>query len=274
MAAQQHTLFQNYLAQSKDKFLKNLNVKIFPKTSIEDYEFMKTLGHGSYGQVVSARNIHDGKIFAVKIVKKKKMIREDQVKHLISEIRILNAIKFDFMIFLECYFTSSCNIFIVLPQITGGQFFRLLRKLKKLDENSAKFYAAQVVLAIEYLHYMGIVYRDLKPENMLLDTDGYLKLVDFGFSKHIGKSTTYTFCGTPEYIAPEILLSRGYSKSPDWWTLGILLYEMCNGTPPFTAKNELKLYEKILVGNINWPEHFSPALRSLVKGLLEVYIRI
>lgn len=142
-----------------------------------------------------------------------------------------------------------------------------MRNVGKLEVNEARFYSAQVVLMFEYLHKKSIVYRDLKPENILIAEDGYLKLTDFGFAKYV-EGRTYTLCGTPEYLAPEILLNKGHGKPVDWWCLGILLYEMLAGIDPFNSEDPMEIYQKILKGKVKFPRNFPKGAKSLVKHLL------
>ena len=152
--------------------------------------------------------------------------------------------------------------------VQGGELFTYLRSVGKFIPTQACFYAAQVALMFEYLHSYNVIYRDLKPENLLLDKDGYLKLTDFGFAK-IVESRTYTLCGTPEYLAPEILTNKGHGKGVDWWTLGVLLYEMIAGIDPFNDDDPMSIYQNILRGIIKFPRKFNKDARSLVKHLLQ-----
>jgi len=158
-------------------------------------------------------------------------------------------------------------IYFVTELLKGGDLFTLHRRVGNFNAKQTEFYGAQVVAIFEYLQSKDIVYRDLKPENIMVQADGYLKLIDFGFAKVI-KKRTYTICGTPEYIAPEILLNEGHGKAVDWWTLGILLYEMLAGYPPFQADDPMDIYRKIINTKPKYPEGFDDKLKSLTKHLL------
>ena len=165
-------------------------------------------------------------------------------------------------------------LYLVLEFVPGGELFGYLKKVEVISEQAARFYAAQLVLVFGYLHDRHIIYRDLKPENLLLDTRGYLRLIDFSFGKRVLKGTkTYTLCGTPEYLAPEVLMSMGHDRGVDWWTLGCLIYEMLVGVPPFDNANDkpLELYTRILSDDyaIPFPRDVSKNARSLVKRLCD-----
>ena len=187
--------------------------------------------------------------------------------HVLSELNILRMISQPFIVTLHGYTQDSRFIYLMLEYVAGGEMFTYLRSIGHLSSLHARFYAAQVVSIFEYLHSKSIVYRDLKPENILIAATGYLKLTDFGFAKLV-ESRTYTLCGTPEYLAPEILLNKGHGKPVDWWTLGILIYEMLVGIDPFSDEDPMNVYHKILKGKINFPKHFDKNARSLVKHLL------
>ncbi|PVU91019.1 hypothetical protein BB561_004593 [Smittium simulii] len=211
-------------------------MSVEPKiVDIKNYEFSRTIGTGSFGRVRIARKIINNEFYAVKI------LRKSEVVH-------------------------SINLYMFMEFVIGGELFSYLRKYRRFPSPVAKFYAAEVTLAFEYLHSHGLVYRDLKPENILLDSRGHIKLTDMGFAKYV-PNITWTLCGTPDYLAPEIIQAKGYGKSVDWYSLGILIFEMIAGYPPFYNKDHYILYERIVNGRIHWPPEFDPIARNLVEKL-------
>jgi len=204
---------------------------------------------------------------ALKILKKAEIIRLKQVDHIINENTILANLDHPFIVRMEGFCQDARYLYLILEFVSGGELFTYLRSIGRLETNHACFYAAQVTLMFEYLHSKNIVYRDLKPENLLIADDGYLKLTDFGFAKVV-EGRTYTLCGTPEYLAPEILLNKGHGKAVDWWTLGILIYEMNAGIDPFTDEDPMAIYQKILKGKVKFPRNFDKNAKSIVKHLL------
>ncbi|GFR97189.1 cAMP-dependent protein kinase catalytic subunit [Elysia marginata] len=156
---------------------------------------------------------------------------------------------------------------MLMEYVPGGELFSYLRSSGRFSSSAGNFYASEIIVALDYLHSKSIVYRDLKPENLLLDADGHLKITDFGFAK-IVEDRTWTLCGTPEYLAPEIILSKGHNKAVDWWSLGILIYEMLVGYPPYYAENPFGIYEKIIAGKTEWPRHIDLVAKDLIKKLL------
>ena len=237
---------------------------------LDDFDLDRTIGTGSFGRVMLA-NLKTDKTqqFAIKMLKKENIVMKKQVEHTLNEKKILYSIKFPFIVNLAYFFKDNSNLYMVLEYASGGEMFTHLRKVGKYTEDVARFCASQIVLTFEYLHYLNIIYRDLKPENVLFDANGYIKLTDFGFSK-VAELRTWTLCGTPEYLAPEIILSNGYTRSVDWWALGVLIYEMASGSTPFYADNQLKIYEKICAGHFRFPSHFSADLKDLLKTFLQV----
>eukprot|EP00434_Breviolum_minutum_P029095 symbB.v1.2.025734.t2/scaffold2517.1/size77087/3 len=209
----------------------------------------------------------NGRHYALKTLKKAAIIKMKQVDHIMSEKQILAKLQHPFIVNMFGSFHDPRYIYMVLEYIVGGEFFTHLRKAGRFENEQSLFYAAQITCIFEYCHELNIVYRDLKPENILINADGYVKLTDFGFAKVI-EHRTYTLCGTPEYIAPEVLLNKGHGKPVDWWTLGILVYEMIVGYPPFVDEDPMGIYQKILAGKITFPKIFHKEAKSLVKKLL------
>jgi len=183
--------------------------------------------------------------------------------------KILDEIKCPHIVNLVGFFQDNKNLYLVMDYVPGGEMFYHLRRAGRFTDEVAKFYAAEVVLAWEHLHARNIIYRDLKPENLLINSDGHLKVADFGFAKKI-EDRTWTVCGTPEYLAPEIILSRGYGKAVDWWALGVLIYEMLVGYPPFFDDDPYEIYEKIVACKIKYPPFLKPAAKDLISNLLQV----
>ena len=239
------------------------------KIKVKDFEKLKTVGLGSYGRVRLCRQKKTGEIFVMKILKKNEIIKQKQVDHVYSEFNILSTLKHPFIVQLVGFnFEDPKYIYFVLEYVQGGELFTLLRTKGTFPVPQTKFYTAHIITIFEYLHSKNIVYRDLKPENILINKNGYLKLTDFGFAKILENEKTYTLCGTPEYLAPEIILNKGHGKAVDWWTLGILLYEMLVGIDPFSDDDPMKTYQKILKGKINFPKTIDKDAKSLIKHLL------
>lgn len=231
-------------------------------------ELIRTIGTGSFGRVFVARlKDNPEQLVAVKRLVKAVIVKQKQVEHINTEKRILSQVEHPFIVNLLAAHKDKRYLYIVLEFVQGGEFFGYLRKQKRLHIDHARFYAATVALVFEYLHRSDIIYRDLKPENLLLDCDGFMKVTDFGFAKVV-PLRTYTLCGTPEYIAPEVLLNKGHGRAVDWWTLGILIYEMIVGYPPFFDEDVMLIYQKVLAGKILFPRGFDKDAKSLVKHLL------
>ena len=238
------------------------------KVHMSDYIFLETIGVGSYGRVRLRRNKKTNKVFAVKMLKKSEIILIKQVDHVFSEYTILASIFHPFIVELKgVNFTDPSYLYFILEYIPGGEMFTLLRDKNSFPANQAKFYAAHIVTIFDYLHSKNIIYRDLKPENILIQPSGFLKLTDFGFAKYI-TGQTYTLCGTPEYLAPEIIANKGHGKPVDWWTLGVLLYEMMVGIDPFNDPDPMMVYQKIIKGKIKFPKNIDKDGKSLIKHLL------
>ncbi|ETN68144.1 camp-dependent protein kinase catalytic subunit [Anopheles darlingi] len=224
-------------------------------------------GTGTFGRVCLCRDKITDKHWAMKILAMADVIRLKQIEHVKNEKNILREIDHPFIVNMRWNTKDDCCLYMLFEYVCGGELFSYLRNAGRFDAATANFYACEIVLALEYLHSLSIVYRDLKPENLLLDRDGHLKITDFGFAKKL-KDRTWTLCGTPEYLAPEIIQSKGHNKAVDWWALGVLIYEMVVGYPPFYDDNPFGIYEKILSGKIEWSRHTDPIAKDLVKKLL------
>lgn len=237
-------------------------------SKLKEFELLQTIGTGTFGRVMLTKNSFTGDYYALKIMSIPEVIRLKQIEHVKNEKLILSTIKpHPFIVRLLWTHHNNQFLYMLMEYLPGGEMYTLLKQKQKFDVKSAIFYTAEIVCALEYLHSMQIGYRDLKPENILLDRDGHLKLTDFGFSKKI-VNKTYTMCGTPEYLAPEIILLKGHDLTSDWWSLGILIYEFLAGSPPFYEDNRTKVYEKILMGKFEWPRHFDSVSRDIIKKLL------
>lgn len=268
-SAHKQEQYSQYLKKLRQNFIEIWNEKSESNAKLSDFERQKVLGTGAFGIVYLTKHVDTGKFYAMKMLEKSKIVKLKQVEHSYYEKKILCGLNFPFVVYMKYFFKDNVYLYFILPFIAGGEMFSHLRKMGKFEESSSKFYAAQVILALEYLHACELVYRDLKPENILIDRSGYIKITDFGFCKLI-RGRTWTLCGTPEYLAPEIVLSKGYGRSVDWWSMGVLLFEMSAGHPPFFASDPMRIYEKIVAGKYRCPGHFTPELKDLVGHVLQV----
>jgi len=237
--------------------------------SLEDmnnFEQLNLLGAGTFGRVHRVRNKFTKKEYAMKVLRKSVIMQLKQVEHLKNELDILMSINHPFIIRLHKTYVDTRNIYLLM-ELSGGEFFNLLRTMGRLDREATRFYSAEMVLVLEHLHERSIVYRDLKPENVLLDNDGHIKICDFGFAKVV-EDRTWTLCGTPEYLAPEVIMGKGHDKAVDWWALGVLIFEMYAGYPPFFGEHPFEIYEKICEGVFKFPSHFYEEIKDIVNKLL------
>ncbi len=242
------------------------------KTKIKpsDFKILKVLGQGSFGKVYLVRHLRDQSVYAMKVMRKDVLVKGDQVEHTVTERFIMSHLEHPNLVRLRYAFQTSLRLFLVMDYQRGGELFYHLKQSGRFSEDRVKYYVAQITLALEYLHDHNVVYRDLKPENILLDENGNIQLTDFGLSKPYvtSKEGAKTFCGTPEYIAPETLVNKTYGASIDWWSLGTLTYEMIVGLPPFYDKNVKRMYWEILNSRARFPEYMSPEAKDMLKRLL------
>lgn len=235
--------------------------------SIDEFDLLKVIGKGSFGKVMQVRKKDTNRVYAMKIIKKAHIVERSEVSHTLAERAVLAQLNHPFIVPLKFSFQSPEKLYLVLAFVNGGELFHHLQQDGRFKEERAKFYAAELLSALECLHNYNIIYRDLKPENILLDYTGHIALCDFGLCKlnMKEKDKTNTFCGTPEYLAPELLLGNGYSKTVDWWTLGILIFEMLTGLPPFYDENTNEMYKRILTEELRIPDYIGPQARDILK---------
>ncbi|KAG7455118.1 hypothetical protein MATL_G00253080 [Megalops atlanticus] len=243
-----------------------------PHAKPTDFDFLKVIGKGSFGKVLLAKRKLDGKYYAIKVLQKRVILNRREQKHIMAERNVLlKNVQHPFLVGLHYSFQTADKLYFVLDFINGGELFFHLQRERTFPEPRAKFYIAEMASALGYLHALNIVYRDLKPENILLDFQGHVVLTDFGLCKEgISRDeTTTTFCGTPEYLAPEVLRKQPYDSTVDWWCLGSVLYEMLYGLPPFYSRDTQEMYDNILHKTLSLRPGISSAAWALLQGLLE-----
>ncbi|KAI1243424.1 Serine/threonine-protein kinase Sgk3, partial [Lamprotornis superbus] len=250
----------------------NLGPSGNPHAKPTDFDFLKVIGKGSFGKVLLAKRKLDGKYYAVKVLQKKIVLNRKEQKHIMAERNVLlKNVKHPFLVGLHYSFQTTEKLYFVLDFVNGGELFFHLQRERSFPEHRARFYAAEIASALGYLHSINIVYRDLKPENILLDSLGHVVLTDFGLCKEgiATSDTTATFCGTPEYLAPEVIKKQPYDNTVDWWCLGAVLYEMLYGLPPFYCRDVAEMYDNILHKPLVLRPGISLTAWSILEELLE-----
>lgn len=242
------------------------------KFRLEEFQFLKLLGKGSFGKVLLAQQIGTEKYFAVKALKKDVVLEDDDVESTMVEKRILAlGSVHPFLTHLHSTFQTPSHLFFVMEYLSGGDLMFHIQLSHKFKLPRAKFYAAEILSALQYMHTKGIIYRDLKLDNVILDTDGHCKIADFGMCKEnvFGPVTAGTFCGTPDYIAPEIIKGKRYTFSVDFWSYGVLCYEMITGQSPFSGDDEEELFESICNSQVSYSRFLDPHTINFLDRLLE-----
>ncbi|KNC78816.1 AGC/SGK protein kinase, variant [Sphaeroforma arctica JP610] len=246
-----------------------------PSVCIDDFDLLKVIGKGSFGRVLLARQKASRLVYAIKVLDKrqvqKKSNRKNQIRNVMTERNVLlKNLHHPFLVGLHYCFQSPRKLYFVLDYINGGELFFHLQREQSFPETRVRFYTAEIVSAMDFMHKNGVLYRDLKPENILLCSDGHVALTDFGLCKeNIDEAArTETFCGTPDYLAPEVLLKQPYGHAVDWWSLGVVVYEMLVGLPPFYSKNYKTLYDKILKSDPRIPNYVSADAKDFLTKLL------
>ena len=257
---------KDYLFGNQSKTEIDKNKSIFPikpkfkyiAVNYNDFEIIKVIGRGFIGKILLVKYKKDGKYYAMKMMRKDQIISEELQDNILLEKNILIESQNEFILSLSFFFQTKERIYFITPFIKGGDLYHKLKTDKFLKEDLVKFYSAQIIIALQYLHDLGIAYRDLKPENILLNEDGYIKLCDFGASVKLhGTEKDYNFAGSPEYASPEMINYQGHTVMTDWWSLGILIYEMLYGFTPFFNLDKDRMYDLIINGSISFPEYYT-----------------
>lgn len=255
----------------EQRLLSSSSGSLNPKKSPNDFNFGKTLGEGSYGVVKLAVEKATGIEFAIKILDKAQMVKEHKTAWVTREKVILDLLRHPFVVNLFCTFQDATFLYFVTEYCGNGELLQQLRKVGSFSDEVAAFYTAEIVVALEYIHSMGVVHRDLKPENVLLDRNNHIKLIDFGTAKQIGNeriTRSNSFCGTAEYVSPELLNDQTVGRGSDLWALGCILYQFISGKPPFRAVNDYHIFQMIRKRELFFPDRFPLAAKDLIERLI------
>ena len=238
--------------------------------SMDDFQLLSVIGRGLYGKVSLAKKKDTGELFAIKSIPKRRLLQSNKVHTVINERNVLCSVSHPFIVSLRYAFQSDSKFYLVLDYVSGGELFCRMQAHKRgLPVEEVRFYVAEIALALSHVHSKGVIYRDLKPENVLLDSEGHVRLTDFGLSKNLhSEGLTSTFCGTNEYLAPEVVRGDAYGVAIDWWTLGVLMFEMLYGKTPFFCANKGQMFKRVLSMDVAFPWSIDEDAESLIRGLL------
>ncbi|KAK8895938.1 hypothetical protein M9Y10_013824 [Tritrichomonas musculus] len=250
--------------------IRNITIQT-PGLSMDNFDILSVIGRGFYGKVQLVKKKGTNELYALKSVHKSLLIEHQKVHTILSERNVLMKTKHPFLVDICFAFQTSTKVYLGLEYVAGGELFTHMRQNKKLPVEEVRLYVAELSLAIDYLHSQNIIYRDLKPENVLLSMDGHVKLTDFGLAKMLSPDLKQaeTFCGTNEYLAPEIVQRMPYGPPIDWWALGILTYELLFGISPFHESSKLKIFKGILNDSPKYPDDTDETIKSFIAILLE-----
>lgn len=243
------------------------------KPTLDDFKLVRVLGKGSYGKVMLVQNKKEGsqRVYAMKMLRKENIMKRNQFEHTQTERKVLENMEHPFIVQLCFAFQTPTKLYLVLEYCSGGELFFHLSRAGRFSESRTKFYAGEICLGIGHIHSTDVIYRDLKPENLLLSDKGHVKITDFGLSKEgiSDNVSATTMCGTPEYLAPEIVRKEGHGRGVDWYSFGALIYEMMTGLPPYYTKDRQKLFERIKRGDLTYPTYVQPTAKDIMVQLLQ-----
>jgi len=242
------------------------------KVGLDDFEILRIIGRGAYGKVSLVRHTATRRLYALKSMSKRLLAKGNNIQQTLVERELLLRNEPPFLVSARFAFQSEVKVFMVLDHVPGGEVFRRLKRDQRFTEERARLYAAEILLGLEHLHGLGVVYRDMKPENTLVDHAGHVRTTGFGFAKPNIRNegqTTRSFCGTVEYLAPEVLQQRPYTRAVDWWSFGVIVFEMIAGMQPFCGSNRARLIRGILLEPVEFPFFFNSVPVNLIRGLLQ-----
>ncbi|KAJ3423904.1 ribosomal protein S6 KINASE [Anaeramoeba flamelloides] len=257
---------------NKIKNKKTVYSKTSKSVTVDDFDLLKVIGRGNFGKVLLVQEKGTQNIYAMKVLKKNEIVKRKQVKHVLTERALMIKLDCPFIVDFHYSFQNKEKLYFVMEYVSGGDIYHRLNVDRRFSEKRVLLYSAAMIIALQKIHEHGAIYRDMKPENLLIDNKGYLKLIDFGLAKIFRskkKRKCKTRCGTPEYVAPEVIKGEKYGIEADYWSLGIVLFEMLHGMPPFYAESTYEIYEKVLNDEPKIASFLSSEVQDLLTQLLK-----